>query len=166
MACFVVMGVAGSGKSTVGALLEERLGGTYVDGDDWHPPENIAKMERGEPLIDADREPWLDDIGALLRDARGLTFIGCSALKAAYRDRIRAVAGEAVTFIHLVGTREVIEERMARRSGHFMPLSLLGSQFADLEPPGAGERAISVDINQPLDCLVDELAAQISEDSP
>ena len=163
---FVIMGVAGSGKSTVGAELAKRLGGVYVDGDDLHPPENIAKMARGEPLNDADREPWLDKVGAVLRDAQGIALIGCSALKLAYRDRIRVAAGGSVTFIHLVGTRKVIEMRMADRSGHFMPLSLLDSQFADLESPKQNEKAISVDIDQPLDSLVEALVAQISKDGP
>jgi gluconokinase len=153
----VIMGVAGSGKTSVGQGLSQRLGLPYRDGDDLHPAVNVAKMRQGIALTDQDRWPWLDLVGqALAQDAP--LIIGCSALRRAYRDRIRAKAGGPVTFIHLVGTRDQIAARMAARQGHFMPLSLLASQFAALEPPGPDEDAISVDIDQPLAAIVDKVA--------
>ncbi len=158
---FVVMGVAGCGKSTVGAALAGRIGASYVDGDDLHPAANIARMSAGQPLTDDDRWPWLDRVGAALRDASGVALIGCSALKRAYRDGIRIAAAAPVGFLHLAGTREVIAARMARRSGHFMPLSLLDSQFAALEPLAADEAGATVDIAAPLDAVVDGLEARM-----
>ena len=145
----VLMGVAGCGKSTVGAALSVRLGVPYRDGDDLHSAANIAKMRRGEPLTDADRAPWLRAVGAALHDGAPL-IIGCSALKRQYRDLIRAEAGGPVTFVHLAGSRAVIAARMAARTGHFMPPALLDSQFAALEPPGADENAVTVSIDQPV----------------
>ena len=140
----VIMGVSGCGKSSVGAGLAARLGLNYRDGDDLHPLENVAKMRAGMPLTDGDRWPWLDRVGeVLLADAP--VIVGCSALKRAYRDRIRTAAGGPVTFVHLAGSQEVIAARMALRQGHYMPLSLLDSQFAALEPPAA-EEAITVSI--------------------
>lgn len=150
----VVMGVAGCGKSSVGAALAARLGASYLDGDDLHPPANIARMAQGQPLTDDDRWPWLALVGQALAQAGGPLIIGCSALKRAYRDRIRAEAGAEVCFIHLAGTPEVIGARMAARQGHFMPPALLASQFAALEPPGPDEGAVSVDIDQPLDAVI------------
>ncbi len=161
MRCYVVMGVAGCGKSTVGAALAERLGADYLDGDDLHPPGNIAKMSSGQPLEDADRAPWLNRVGQALRDHSGVVLIGCSALKRAYRDRIRAAAGEPVAFLHLAGARAVIEARMSARSGHFMPVALLDSQFAALEPLQKDEAGIAVDIDQPFDRVVAELADRL-----
>lgn len=146
----VLMGVSGSGKSAVGALLAERLGACYFDADPLHPGENIAKMRRGEPLTDADRAPWLDAVGRTLADAPPIAIVGCSALKRAYRDRIRQRVGAPVVFVHLSGSRDLIAIRMRGRSGHFMPLSLLDSQFAALEPPAADEHAVTVDIDRPL----------------
>lgn len=160
---FVVMGVCGCGKSSVGAAVAERLGIGYIDGDDLHPSENIAKMSRGEPLTDADRAPWLVRVGQRLAAVDGPVIIGCSALKRAYRDIIRAKAGEPVCFLHLEGSTDTLSERMANRSGHFMPVSLLESQLATLEPPGQDETAITADIDQPFDKLVDALAARIRE---
>ncbi|MBI1218471.1 MAG: gluconokinase [Rhodobacteraceae bacterium] len=154
------MGVAGSGKSSVGAALSARLGIPYRDGDDLHPAANVAKMSRGEPLTDADRAPWLRQVGMALHDGAPL-IIGCSALKRAYRDLIRAEAAGPVTFVHLAGSRAVIAARMAARKGHFMPPALLESQFAALEPPGADEDAVTVDIDQPLAALVAEVAAAL-----
>ncbi|SEA92048.1 gluconokinase [Rubrimonas cliftonensis] len=143
----VVMGVAGCGKSLVGAALASRLGALWRDGDDLHPAESIAKMARGEPLTDADRAPWLARVGEALRDADGPALIGCSALTRRYRDAIRAAAGGAVAFVHLSGSRELIAGRMAARKGHFMPLSLLDSQFAALEPLAADETGVVVEID-------------------
>ena len=152
---YVVMGVSGCGKSTVGAAFALAIGGRFIDGDDLHPPENVSKMSAGVPLTDADRWPWLTLVGATLT---GDVVVGCSALKRAYRDRIRAVAGP-VRFLHLAGSKAVIAARMAARPGHFMPLGLLDSQFAALEPPGLDEDAVTVDIDQSLDAIVAALLA-------
>ena len=156
----VIMGVSGCGKSSVGAGLAARLGLIYRDGDDLHPPENVAKMRAGMPLTDADRWPWLDRVEQVLL-AEAPVIVGCSALKRAYRDRIRTAAGGPVTFVHLAGSQEVIAARMALRQGHYMPLSLLDSQFAALEPPTA-EEAITVSIDQPLEALVADILRQLS----
>ena len=155
----VIMGVSGCGKSSVGARLAARLGLNYRDGDDLHPPENVAKMRAGLPLTDADRWPWLDRVGQVLL-AEAPVIVGCSALKRAYRDRIRTAAGGPVTFVHLDGSQEVIAARMALRQGHYMPLSLLDSQFAALEPPAA-EEAITVSIDQPLEAIVADILRQL-----
>ena len=156
----VIMGVSGCGKSSVGAALSGALGIPYRDGDDLHPPANVAKMRAGEALTDADRWPWLDRVaGELARLAP--VIVGCSALRRSYRDRIRAGAGGPVCFVHLAGSREVIAARMAARSGHFMPTSLLDSQFATLEPPGPDEAAITIDIDQPMERLVADVLRQL-----
>jgi len=161
----IVMGVAGSGKSSVGYAVAERLGAVYFDGDDLHPQSNIDKMAAGTPLNDSDRAPWLDKVGAALAQASGPTLIGCSALKRAYRDRIRAACPQ-MQCAHLVGARSVIEERMSARTGHFMPVILLDSQFATLEPLQPDEAGISVDISLEFDAVVREmferLAAQMT----
>lgn len=143
----VVMGVAGCGKSAVGAALAQVMAVPFRDGDDLHPAENVAKMSRGEPLSDADRWPWLALVGQAL--AKEPMIIGCSALKRSYRDFITDQAGAPVTFINLAGSRAVIERRMHARQGHFMPPALLDSQFAALEPPMPDENAITVQIDQP-----------------
>lgn len=156
----VIMGVSGCGKSSVGAALSGALGIPYRDGDDLHPPANVAKMRAGEALTDADRWPWLDRVaGELARLAP--VIVGCSALRRSYRDRIRAGAGGPVCFVHLAGSREVISARMAARSGHFMPTSLLDSQFATLEPPGPDEAAMTIDIDQPMERLVADVLRQL-----
>lgn len=159
----VLMGVAGSGKSTVGEALAARMRARYYDGDDLHPKANIEKMSRGEALTDDDRWPWLTKVGEALGKADDTLIIGCSALKRSYRDRIRKEAGSAVTFIHLAGTREVIAGRMGARTGHFMPTSLLDSQFATLEPPAQDEHAVTVDIDQPLEGVVDDILRQLKD---
>lgn len=156
----VLMGVAGSGKTSVGLSLADRLAARYVDGDDLHPPSNIAKMAAGVALTDADRAPWLAQVGDLLT-ADGRLIIGCSALKRAYRDLIRRHAAAPVTFVHLSGDRQVIAARMAARTGHFMPESLLDSQLATLEPPTPDETAITVQIDQPLPDLIEQIAARL-----
>lgn len=155
------MGVAGCGKSSVGAALATRLAATYLDGDDLHSPENIEKMSRGIPLRDEDRWPWLTLVGQALAAPDGTRIIGCSALKKAYRTHITREAGGPVTFVHLAGTPETISGRMNARQGHFMPPELLASQFAALEPPGPEENAISVDIDQPLDAIIDDIVARL-----
>ncbi|MGW0550598.1 gluconokinase [Streptomyces altiplanensis] len=143
----VVMGVAGTGKTTIGPLLAERLGVPYAEGDDFHPPANIAKMSAGTPLDDSDRWPWLDSIGRWAHGRAGLGgVVSSSALKRSYRDRLRAAAPGAV-FLHLTGDRELIEERMRERKGHFMPTALLDSQYAALEPLQEDEAGVSVDVS-------------------
>lgn len=151
----VIMGVAGCGKSSVGEALAQRLDIIYRDGDDLHTPQAVEKMRRGIPLTDDDRWPWLDRVAQVLA-AEAPILVGCSALKRAYRDRIRAGAGGPVTFVHLSGSRDLIASRMAARTGHYMPTSLLDSQFAALEPPGPDE-AITVDIDHTLPAITDAI---------
>jgi gluconokinase len=155
----VIMGVAGCGKSSVGEALSQRLHVPYRDGDDLHTPEAVEKMRQGIPLTDDDRWPWLDRVSQTLATEAPI-LVGCSALKRAYRDRIRAGADGPVTFVHLSGSRDLIASRMAARTGHYMPTSLLDSQFAALEPPGPDE-AITVDIDQPLPALVKTILTQL-----
>ncbi|KOG65623.1 gluconate kinase [Streptomyces griseoflavus] len=143
----VVMGVAGTGKTTIGPLVAADLDVPYAEGDDFHPPANIAKMSAGTPLDDADRWPWLDAIGAWAHGRAGQGgVVSSSALKRAYRDRLRAAA-PGVVFLHLTGDRSLIESRMAERKGHFMPTALLDSQFATLEPLGTDEAGVAVDVS-------------------
>jgi gluconokinase len=143
----VVMGVAGTGKTTIGPLVADALGVPYAEGDDFHPAENVAKMSAGIPLDDADRGPWLDAIGqwAHGREGRG-GVVSSSALKRIYRDRLRTAA-PGLVFLHLTGSRELIEERMAERKGHFMPTALLDSQFATLQPLQDDEAGVAVDVS-------------------
>ncbi|MEW1772353.1 gluconokinase [Streptomyces sp. NPDC086777] len=143
----VVMGVAGTGKTTIGPLLAARLGVPYAEGDDFHPPANIAKMSAGHPLDDADRWPWLDAIGAWAHGRAGLGgVVSCSALKRSYRDRLRAAA-PGIVFLHLSGDRQLIEDRMSHRQGHFMPTALLDSQFATLQPLEPDEAGVAVEVS-------------------
>lgn len=158
----IIMGVAGSGKTSVGEALSARTGWAYLDGDTLHSRENVAKMSAGIPLTDADRWPWLEAVGQSFSKSPAPLIIGCSALKRAYRDHIRSAAGANVTFVHLTGTRQIIEQRMLHRSGHFMPLALLDSQFATLEPPASDESAFSFDIDQTLDALTSQIAEKLS----
>lgn len=154
------MGVSGTGKSTVGRGLAETLGLPFVEGDDLHPPANVAKMAAGIPLTDADRAPWLDRIAAEL--GRPL-IITCSALKRSYRDRLRAAAPDLV-LVYLHGSPELLASRMAQRDGHFMPQSLLESQLATLEEPSADEDAIPVDVelrpDEIVELVVDRLGSR------
>jgi len=139
----VVMGVSGSGKSTVGELLADRLGLAYADADDFHTDEAIEKMAAGEPLTDKDRQPWLDAIGRWLAERQHEGAVAtCSALKRRYRDVLRRHAPDA-WFLFVDGSENLIRERMGERSKHFMPSSLLASQFDALEPPGPDEQAIT-----------------------
>ncbi|WP_304118049.1 gluconokinase [Mycolicibacterium bacteremicum] len=156
----VVMGVSGSGKSTVGAALAQRLRVPFADADDFHPPANIAKMTAGEALDDDDRRPWLEAIGEWLgeRCSSG-GVMSCSALKHRYRDQLRSHC-PSVRFLHLSGTPDVIGTRQASRPGHFMPASLLTSQFATLEPLTADEAGETIDVSQSIDSIVDEYVSR------
>ena len=156
---YVVMGVSGSGKSLIGSRLAHALGLEFVEGDAYHSPENVARMSAGTPLTDEDRQAWLAAIARRLDAARragvGLV-VSCSALKRSYRDVLRA-GGADIQFVYLDGDRSLIEQRLAGRRGHFMPSSLLDSQFATLEPPSADEDAWVCDISQPPDAVVASL---------
>ena len=159
----VVMGVAGSGKTTIARMLAERLGWRFQEGDALHPAANVAKMSAGTPLTDDDRWPWLHAIAAVIDGwrAEGASgIVTCSALKRAYREIL--VGGRAdVRLVHLAGDKALIAARMAARKGHFMPTALLDSQFATLEPPGAEERPIVVDISPGVEVVVAEIEKAI-----
>lgn len=151
----VVMGVSGCGKSTVGHALAARLGLPMIDGDDLHLPESIARMQAGQPLEDADRWPWLDRIGQRLADSSAGLVVACSALRRSYRDRIRKHAA-GVRFVFLDGAFELVAQRLAQRTGHYMPPALLDSQFRTLERPDTQESdVLKLDIDRPVDALVD-----------
>jgi gluconokinase len=143
----VIMGVSGSGKSTVAGLLAGRLGWDLAEGDDMHPPANIAKMSAGHPLDDEDRRPWLAKIAEGIREhtpAGRSGIVTCSALKRSYRDVLR---GDGVVFVYLAGTHDQIAARMVARHGHFMSVDMLDSQIATLEPPADDENdAIRIDV--------------------
>jgi gluconokinase len=157
----VIMGVTGVGKTTVGRLIAGRLGARFVDADDFHPPENVAKMRAGIPLDDDDRQPWLAALNAQLREAarRGeAVVLACSALKSAYRERLReGIPG--LRFVHLVGARELIAERLGARPGHYMNPALLDSQFATLERP---DDALSFDVGPAPEELANAVCADLS----
>ena len=159
----VVMGVSGSGKSTVGAALAQRLRVPFADADDFHPQANIDKMSAGIPLDDQDRGPWLDAIGRWLADHPDGAVVSCSALKRSYRDRLRHCA-HRVEFLHLAGTPEVLARRMAGRPGHFMPASLLSSQLATLEPLAPDEHGITIDIDQSVDDVVQQYVDHLAQE--
>ncbi len=159
----VVMGVSGSGKTTVARGLAERLGWRFQEGDALHPPSNVAKMSAGTPLTDDDRWPWLAAIAAVIDGwrAQGVSGIAtCSALKRAYRAVLVGDRAD-VRLVYLAGDKALISRRMAARKGHFMPAALLDSQFAALEPPGADERPIVVDIGPEPQAIVDALVARL-----
>ena len=160
----VAMGVSGSGKSTVGAALAQRLRVPFADADDFHPPANIAKMTAGEALNDDDRYPWLEAIGEWLAercDTGGV--MSCSALKHKYRDQLRRHCPD-VEFLHLAGTPDVIAKRQSSRPGHFMPASLLASQFETLEPLGDDERGLVIDVDQSIDSIVETYVATTKQE--
>ena len=148
-----MMGVSGSGKSTVGSALARRLGVPFADADDLHPPENVAKMAAGHPLDDQDRLPWLEMVGAWLAAHPDGGVMSCSALKRAYRDQLRRHAPQA-RFLLLDGPQDVIARRQADRPGHFMPASLLRSQLATLEPLEPDEDGVVIDVDQGVDQIV------------
>jgi carbohydrate kinase (thermoresistant glucokinase family) len=156
------MGVSGSGKSTVGELLAQKLGATFIDGDFLHPEKNVAKMAAGTPLTDADRKPWLEAIGQKLAEAGDESLvIASSALKKSYRDIIRA-ADPTAGFVLLEGPRELLSERLAGRKGHFMPSSLLQSQLETLEPLDADESGVVLDISEKPEELAWRAAALLT----
>jgi gluconokinase len=157
------MGVSGSGKSTVGAALAQRLRVPFADADDFHPEANIEKMTAGHALDDDDRRPWLDTIGRWLASHPDGGVMSCSALKRAYRDQLRRHCPD-VEFLHLAGTPEVIGRRQASRPGHFMPASLLASQFETLEPLSAEERGVDVDVDQDIDSIVENYLARTGQE--
>ncbi len=148
------MGVSGAGKSTVGRRLAAALGLPFLEGDDFHPPANIAAMRAGDALTDADRAPWLDRLAEALAGARDGAVLSCSALARAYRDRLRAATPELV-FVHLDVAGDELERRLRQRRGHFMPPTLLGSQLATLEPLAADEAGIVLDGTMPPEELAD-----------
>lgn len=159
----VLMGVSGSGKTTVAAILHDLLGWPFEEGDALHPEANIRKMNAGQPLSDEDRVPWLERVADWVEarvDAGENGLITCSALKRAYRDVINR-RGHGVTFVFLRGTYEQIEARLESRHGHFMPAELLQSQFADLEPPQPDEPAITVDVGPPPGVVADEIVDRL-----
>ena len=158
----VVMGVSGSGKTTLAGRLAAHLQYAFADADDFHPPPNVAKMARGEPLTDADRAPWLQTLAdwiAKHHAAGRSTVLACSALKRRYRDTLRAAAPLHVLFIHLDTPREALRQRMRHRTGHYMPPELLDSQLATLEPLAPDERGIVLDATATPDALVERALA-------
>ncbi|HEX3862999.1 MAG TPA: gluconokinase [Stellaceae bacterium] len=161
----VVMGVSGSGKTTVGRALAARLGWNFQEGDALHPPENVAKMRAGHPLDDNDRAPWLAAVAARIdawRCAGDCGVITCSALKRRYRDVIVGNRTD-VRLVFLEGSHELLAGRLAGRHGHFMPADLLDSQFATLEPPGPDENAVAVTVETPVATIVEQIAAALAQ---
>jgi gluconokinase len=160
----VVMGVAGCGKTTVGQLLAVRLGVDFADADDFHSPENIAKMREGTPLSDEDRRPWLQAIANWLADHADIGgVVTCSALRRAYRDVLRDGAADA-WFLHLIGPPDLMAARVSGRGHHFMPAELVASQFEELEPPDIDERAVELDASLPPEQIVDRFLEEINLD--
>jgi gluconokinase len=163
-AVIVVMGVSGSGKTTVADALARRLGWTFAEGDAFHPPANVAKMAAGTPLDDADRGPWLDAIARWIdatREAGKHGVVACSALKRSYRLRL-ARGRHDVCFVYLKGSYDLIAERMARREAHYMPLALLRSQFDALEEPGSDESPLVLPIEGTPGALVARIVKDLS----
>jgi gluconokinase len=164
----VIMGVSGSGKSTIAEGLRRKLGWQYQEGDGLHPSSNVAKMSAGTPLTDEDRLPWLGKIAERIDQwrAQGISgIVTCSALKRSYRDII-AGGRPDVLIVYPKGSQELIAGRMAKRKGHFMPASLLESQFRILEEPSPDENAMTVDIDQPPDAIVAEIVRRVEERVP
>lgn len=162
-AVIVVMGVASSGKTSLGERLAERLGWPFRDADSFHPPANVAKMSSGIPLTDEDRKPWLAAIAAWIDDLRasgGNGIVTCSALKKAYREVIVGKRPD-VALVYLRGSRELIGQRMAARQHHFMPPALLDSQFATLEEPGADENPLVVQVEASKEAIVEQVVREL-----
>ena len=159
----VVMGVSGSGKSTIADRLAARLGWRYEDADKFHPPANVAKMSAGQPLTDEDRWPWLQAIADeidRLSAAGQRAVVACSALKRSYRD-ILVHGRDDIRIVFLNGTQDLIADRLAARKGHFMPPGLLASQFKTLEPPGTGENPVTVSIDATIEAVVESIVRQL-----
>jgi carbohydrate kinase (thermoresistant glucokinase family) len=165
MTIAIVMGVSGSGKTTIAAGLARQMGWILLEGDKFHPPENIAKMKAGTPLTDADRRPWLEAIGRRedeLLAAGQSASVACSALKRSYRDTLIGSRPDTV-LIYLRGSKALIADRMKARKDHFMPPALLDSQFATLEEPGPDEHSITVDIGGTPDAVIQDVIRQLKE---
>lgn len=164
----VVMGVSGSGKTTVGRALADRLGWEYLEGDALHPPANVERMSAGVALTDDDRHDWLaaiaDRLAAASTSGQGLV-AACSALKRGYRDRLRAAA-PGLHLVHLHGSRELLERRLGARTGHYMPASLLQSQLDTLEPPGGDEHPWRYDVARDTGSIVDDVARRLKQETP
>ena len=164
----IVMGVSGSGKTTIGEQLAARIGWRYEDADTFHPASNVAKMSAGQPLTDEDRWPWLRAIAAEIDrtiEAGERIVIGCSALRRVYRDIL--VHGRSdIRIVYLDGTQALIAGRLGERKGHFMPPGLLTSQFATLEPPETTEHAVTVSIDAPVEAIVDDILRQLKLERP
>ena len=158
----VVMGVSGTGKSTIGAALADALGIPFVEGDDLHPEANVTKMAAGIPLTDADRAPWLDRIAA---EVGSPVVVACSALKRAYRDRLREAAPD-LALVYLHGAAELLAARVEGREGHFMPTALLQSQLGTLEEPAPAEDAIPVDVALRPDEIVELVVGRLTKETP
>eukprot|EP01035_Chromulina_nebulosa_P052821 gene52821-72080_t len=161
------MGVSGSGKSTIAKGLADRLGWRFADGDGFHPPSNVAKMSAGQPLTDEDRWPWLQAIADEIdrvSTAGGRVVIACSALKRAYRN-VLVHGRDDIRIVYLDGSKELIRVRMNARKDHFMPPTLLDSQFATLEPPGPDENPLRVSIDASVDAIIDAIIAQLPPSS-
>jgi gluconokinase len=160
----IVMGVSGSGKTTIGEALAERAGIAFFDGDTFHSQEARAKMSAGIALTDDDRAPWLDRIGRFLADSAAHpegAIVACSALKRAYRDRLRAAVGPALRFVFLKGDRALMRERVVQRKGHFMPASLIDSQFAALESPEGEGDVVTLDAGEDVERIVNEATERL-----
>ncbi len=157
------MGVSGCGKSSVGQAFADGIGATFLEGDRLHPPENVEKMSTGIPLNDDDRKPWLMTISNTIATHELPLVVACSVLKRAYRDTVREQAGIPLQFFHLSGSYQLIAERMEKRQHHYMPLSLLDSQFQILEPPEPDERVKTIDINESVESIVEDLLEQYNQ---
>lgn len=162
---YILMGVSGAGKTTIGEKLAEKLGIEFAEGDEFHSPENVAKMESGQPLSDVDRAPWLKSIAGkittMLEQDRPMV-LTCSALKRAYRKQL-SVDREKVLFINLDGPYEIIDQRLSERTGHYMPAGLLQSQFDTLEPLAPDEHFITVAVDRPADQIVQIICDRIDQ---
>jgi gluconokinase len=160
------MGVSGSGKTTVGKAVAETFGIPFIEGDSLHPAANVEKMRHGIPLTDEDRWPWLDSVAHELKERaleKGGAIISCSALRRIYRDRLRAAIGSDLRFVFLAGDKTTLSRRMRRRKGHFMPASLLESQFATLETPSAEDDVLTVDVAGPVEEVVAAAIGMLGE---
>ena len=154
MKSLVIMGVSGSGKTTVGKLLSQKTGGRFLDGDDFHPPENVAKMSSGIPLTDEDRQSWLETLASIIHEADDFTIIACSALKASYREILKEAE-----FIFLHGSPKLLADRINQRSGHYMPPGLLQSQFETLE---VHTNVLALNVVESPQTLVEQIVAHFN----